>query len=339
MVIQGKLYEGADLADRQERVRRTNDMSTSKTVLFYRDFQVFSGGHLKVWDYYQHLVLSGVFRPKIFFSEQTAWTPDNPWFGLSGETEEFWIPEQADILFLAGLDWLMIERRALPSSTPIINLIQGVCHADPNDRRYQFLSQRAIRICVSEQVAMCLRATKRVNGPIYTIPNGLDLGRMPLARPHPQRDISVLIAGLKNRPLAEYLAVSLAQRGIRAELLLGAMPREAFLDRLSRANIVVLLPHEQEGFFLPALEAMALEALVVCPDCVGNRSFCLNGVNSFRPCYDPERILHATLRAAELSDREADDYRRAGLQTAAEHDLMRERGMFLEIMENVEQIW
>ena len=63
------------------------------------------------------------------------------------------------------------------------------------------------------------------------------------------------------------------------------VPRDEFLDAMRRARVTLFLPNEEEGFYLPALEGMALGTIVVCPDCVGNRSFCLPGVNAFRPDY------------------------------------------------------
>jgi glycosyltransferase involved in cell wall biosynthesis len=53
------------------------------------------------------------------------------------------------------------------------------------------------------------------------------------------------------------------------------------LNWINQAKITVFLPYRDiEGFYMPALEGMALGTLVVCPDCIGNRSFCLPGYNS-----------------------------------------------------------
>ena len=54
---------------------------------------------------------------------------------------------------------------------------------------------------------------------------------------------------------------------------------------------------EGEGFYLPALEAMALGSLVICPDCIGNRSFCLPGRNCFRPNYDLNSVIDSVQSA------------------------------------------
>ena len=71
-----------------------------------------------------------------------------------------------------------------------------------------------------------------------------------------------------------------------------------FLRHIQDARITVFLPRATEGFFLPALEGMALGTIVVCPDCIGNRSCCLPGHNDFRPNFvidDVARFAEAAL--------------------------------------------
>ena len=48
---------------------------------------------------------------------------------------------------------------------------------------------------------------------------------------------------------------------------------------MARARVTLYLPNRLEGFYIPALEGMALGTLVVCPDSVGNRSYCRDGEN------------------------------------------------------------
>ena len=55
---------------------------------------------------------------------------------------------------------------------------------------------------------------------------------------------------------------------------------------MSRGRLVVLLPLAEEGFYLPALEAMAMGCVVICPDCVGNRAFCVDEVTALVPDHD-----------------------------------------------------
>lgn len=312
----------------------------TQVVLFYRDFRGFSGGHLKVWHYCQHLEHSPNFRPTIFFSKESIWTPDNPWFTDESQRATVWNPQEADILFLAGTDWLMLAKQGYPPAhVPVVNLIQGVRHADPSDIRFSFLGRKAVRIGVSDEVTRRLYETRQVNGPIFTIPNGLAPEEMPQPAIDEERDIAVFIAGLKNPALAEKLASLLRQYGIVAQLQVCPWPRLQFLETLGRSRVAVLLPHAAEGFYLPALEGMALGALVICPDCIGNRSFCKDRYNCVMPPYSLDGIGQATLKACSAADKERHELLAAARQTVAEHSLLRERERFIEIMENLDQIW
>jgi glycosyltransferase involved in cell wall biosynthesis len=121
--------------------------------------------------------------------------------------------------------------------------------------------------------------------------------------------------------------------------LLDWLPRSEYLQRLCQSTAVVALPRPTEGFYLPALEAMACGAIVICPDCVGNRDFCKDGINCFRPGYDADEILAAIYRAMALSPDEAALMRENGYATVREHSLERERANFLDILHRVDEIW
>lgn len=310
-----------------------------KNVLFYRDFQGLTGGHLKVWHYFQHVTSSKHYQAEIYFTPDSSWL-DNPWSQVKSQCLTEWNSEQTDILFMEGLDW-----QALTSTpkTPVINLIQHVRHTYPHNPRYAFLKQRAIRIGVSPEVTAALEQTPCVNGPIFNNPNGLDNSTFPPILSDNARDIDVLIVGLKEPVLAE----NLAQRArelypqLHTVVLTQLMPRQDFLNELARSKIAIFLPmfEDKEGFYLPALEAMALRTLVICPDCVGNRSFCLPNINCFRPEYQVDALLHSLYCALQLSQVEFRDLLENGNRTVREYTLDRERKVFLNILENIEQIW
>jgi glycosyltransferase involved in cell wall biosynthesis len=311
-----------------------------RTVLFHRDFKGFGGGHLKVWHYYNHVRRHPGHIARILFSRQSVWDESNPWCACRNEVDESRSSVQADLLFLAGRDWLTLgsdERERSP--IPIINLVQAVQHARPDDARYPFLKHRAIRICVSQEVAAAISETGRVNGPVFVIPNGIDLEELPRPVEVSEKDCDVLIVALKQPDLGGRLMASLKGPGWQIELLTANLPRAEFLKQIARARVTVFLPKPAEGFYLPALEGMALGTIVVCPDCVGNRSFCRPGYNCLRPEYAFESIAVAIKTALELSPAEARQIMDRAGQTAAVHDLMREREAFLRVLENVDNLW
>ncbi|MGH8559911.1 MAG: glycosyltransferase [Methylococcales bacterium] len=319
---------------------RPGQGQSKRTVLFFRDFRRFHGGHLKVWHYYQHLKHSENFRPAVYFSEGSLWTEENPWLAERDNIEPGWEPGNADILFLGGNDWRMLDQTGdWNRSMPIVNLIQHVSHGVPTDSRFLYLSRKAIRICVSEQVSECLRATKRVQGPIFTITNGLDPDEMPPPQPHSARDIGVFVAGLKNPQIAGKISEALRGHGLPVEMQSAALPRRVFLTMLNRSKMVVLLPSKTEGFYLPALEAMALGTLTICPDCVGNRAFCVHNINCIMPDYGVVELVKAALTGWSMDQTESHRIVAAGRETAFEHGLISERIKFLEIMNNIDRIW
>jgi glycosyltransferase involved in cell wall biosynthesis len=105
---------------------------------------------------------------------------------------------------------------------------------------------------------------------------------------------------------------------------------------ISRAFATIFLPTEREGFYLPALEGMALGTLVICPDCVGNRGFCLHNENSLMPSYDLNSILSACLNALELLSKGTSlKITNAAYRKFQYHSLKRERDEFLRILNDI----
>ncbi|WP_298607883.1 glycosyltransferase [uncultured Thiothrix sp.] len=312
-----------------------------KKVFFHRDFLRFQGGHLKVWNYFNHLKSTQDYLPEIYFSPSSIHDSNNPWQFTSKLKE--WSPGLADILFLAGLDWqsvlnnkLYVEKR---SKIPVINLIQGLSHADPQDIKYPFLSKRAIRICVSNQVESAISSTGKVNGPIFTIPNGVDLDNLPMPLSSSQKDIELLIVAIKKPQLGHEIEKYLKGKYKVVLTISSLLPRNDFINILNRARLVVCLPHFVEGFYLPALEAMALGCIVICPDCIGNRSFCLDQQTCFLPKYDIGSIIEAIDQVGLLNSQQHKALLENATKQVKIHSLEQEREQFLAIMKNLSNIW
>jgi len=277
------------------------------TVLFHRSYRRFTGGHLKVFDYFNHVLASGAHSPLIRFSQDSVWDDSNPWREQRARVLEPMAEFRPDVLFLDGEDWLFLEASERGySSVPIINLIQHVRHAHPDDPRYEWLGHKAVRLCVSEEVADAIRQTQRVNGPVIVIPNGIDLNCFSAPLQDSIYEADVFIAALKQPELGSQLRERLARPDRQVHFRQWQVPRMEYLNRLRNARVTVFLPNPTEGFYLPALEGMASGTLVVCPDCVGNRSFCRDGLNCFRPDATLESIAAAAETAlAPGLDREA----------------------------------
>jgi hypothetical protein len=254
---------------------------------------------------------------------------------------------------MEGTDWPRLPdawRKKPP--VPVLNLIQHVRHADPANERSAFLPHPAIRICASREIEDALRQTGRVNGPILTNPYGIDLSHLPPPPPAAERPVDILIGALKRPDIGRQLYRKIRNLGGKAfgfvnrefgplnvQLLEKPMLRDEYLKTLGQAKIAVFLPTPTEGFYLPALEAMALGTLVICPDVVGNRSFCLDGVNSCRPPYTVDALAESARRMLRLAPAEQEQWRHKAFEMTKNHELARERTQFQGILRRVDELW
>jgi hypothetical protein len=298
-----------------------------KTVLFHRVFGAFQGGHLKVSDYIHHFNAIEGYTSILYVSPKS--NPFHPWTNYTGLVNEY-DPVKADVLFLAGDDWAALhDFPGIEQTKPVINLIQGFRHLDRESCLYKYLSRKAIRISVSEELTSALASSRACNGPIYTISNCIDTSLLPT--PTESQPLKVFIVGIKQPHLASELNQRLRDRGVHVESIVEQIPRQLFLRKLNEASIVVALPYAVEGFYLPALEAMALGKALICPDCVGNRGFCTNRINCLMPDFDLNQLEIAVLTLL------ADPQFALGLQeqawrTSQRHTLEHERKMFADII-------
>jgi glycosyltransferase involved in cell wall biosynthesis len=243
-------------------------------------------------------------------------------------------PCEHDLLFVDGMDWRTVDQFGLRRDrVPVINLVQNTRHANPGDPRRAWLGRRATRVCVSQEVADAILATGEVNGPVHVIPNGL--APLDALRLDPSaRSVDVFIGGLKDPPLARELAAQLAPRGISVDLACELIPRQAYLSRMAQARVAVLLTIDYEGSFLPALEAMALEVAVVCPDTPGIHGYCRPSETALLTARRADALAASALgllREPALAAR----LRANGRSLAARHTLERERAAFLEVLAGV----
>ena len=306
-----------------------------QTVLFYRDFMRYTGGHQKVFDYFNHIDQHPSFEARIAFSERTVWDESNPWYPDYQSRQVPFEPLKYCLLFMAGRDWLILDE-GVEAARLVINLIQHVRHADPSHLLYRFLNRRAIRIAVSPEVAQAIRETGRVNGPVITIDNGHG---MPDVLRKKEYDFYVL--GNKNPGLAQELAKDLTEHAFRVVCSVQAIPRDRVMENMARSEISVVLPNpkEAEGFFLPALEAMKYSNLAIVPDCVGNRSFCFHEQNCLMPEYDRQSLLQACRAGyALLQDPDLKNViKEHSRTTVARHTLEREREAFYRVLDHLHE--
>lgn len=301
-------------------------------ILFHRDFREYTGGHGKVWDYFNHAIALG-WDARVYLTPDSLRDSSNPWLSMPERIEPAWQPEKADLLFLGGMDWTALPAAFDTGAVPVINLVQHVRHADPGVPLRRFLSRPAWRVCVSRAVADAIVATGEVAGAVRMIPAALNLPSMAPATGAARRE--VFIGAFKNPELGQALQALLQGQGFAVRLSAGWLPRQDFLQELANAHTAVLLPHPTEGFFLPGLEAMALDCAVVMPHCEGNGEYAVDAFNCLMPTSTPQAL---SLAVAQLQDASLHArLRSAGMRTAARHTLAGEREAFAGMLAEMRQ--
>lgn len=316
-----------------------------RRVWFHRQYERLTGGHVKHAQYVAHVRQTPGFAPRLTFSPAPATTPallreqDALWPLCTEEAAADWAPAAADLFFLAGTDWRYMLAKGLDRlPNPKINLLQGIRHAQAGDELRPFLRQPAIRICVSPEVAAAVAATGEANGPLLTIPNGTDLQHRPMDAAR-WRGQAITIVGYKEPALAAALAERLDASGTPHRLFAEFLPRDQFIDALAASAVAVCLPWAEEGFYLPALEAMAAGCLVVTLDCIGNRSVCRHGRNCLVASRDAAALAATIAEALRLSPAARARLLVGAAETARSHSLAAERQRFQAVLRDVDALW
>lgn len=310
------------------------------TMLFFRHFHRFRGGHLKIWDYYQHVLASGRYKARIVFSPQSTWDDSNPWAFDQIEKPTRWVGGMPGAFFLGAYDWDWLPRRYRERSpVPVLNLIQHVDHAKRRGRRYEALRRPAIRICVGKPVADAIQATGQVRGPVHVIQNGVDTTALATFR-QAERTTDLLIVATKNPGLGLRIGQQLSGHAETIQVHAHYLPRRAdFLHILGQAKTTLFLPDRREGFYLPALEAMAMGCVTAIPDVVGSQAFARNGYNCLQPEFTEAGLIAAAKDLLAMGEQERTRLVAAGYDTARLHDLELERSLVIQLLLNVEQQW
>ena len=315
-----------------------------RTVWFYRDNQHMNGANLKHSHYFGHVQQTQGFSPKITFGGEPlneAILSDRPHWPTGGGAR--WEPGCRDVLFLDGVeDWRYLAKCGLESlPNPRINLIQGFLDKYDDSERERYLAQKAIWICVSQEVANEISATGRTKGPIRTIPNGTDLTPAEASTLRSLHRHGVTIVGYKRPKLACALSRRLNEKGIwcPSVYVFAKHSREQFLAWLAKKQVAVCLPFEKEGFYLVALEAMAAGCLVVTLDCIGNRGFCHHGKNCLIAKPRLDSLWSAVKTALDMPNPERERLLQGALDTVAKHSLEAEKKHFQTILPDVDRLW
>lgn len=279
---------------------------TKKHVLFYQHFgieNVVRGAHYKTYDFFHHILANNEFIPMVAFDAESKWFEGLPWykhFSTMPTLEK--LTTKPDIFFLnSGKDWLRILKHInIPSTTPIISPVNHFKAVNPHHPAYSLLSKKAVRICPSPELFEAIKNHPNTNGPCLYVPNGV---HVPPEFQYSKinKEIDVLIIGQKNPIMANQLLGQLSHLDLNVRCLDSWVDKYDFHHNLAKSKISIHLPKKVEAHYIPAIESMMLNSLVIMPNCIGNETYAKHNQNCIITKYDVQSIYGRLKRILDLS--------------------------------------
>lgn len=294
-----------------------------KSISFIRQYHGYTGGHQKVRDYISHFLSFG-WSPSLFLNKSAVTNKDL--FDNIPDVfyQEQYIPENSEIVFLAGMDW----EHYLPQKQggkEVINLIQHVRHADPSQTLFKYLKEPAIRLCVSEAVRDAI--LPHANGPCYAIKMGHTFEPIQY-----QKDWDIYILANKQAELGNELTNWFKAQGYRVLLHTSTQEHRQVIEAMAFSRLTIALPHKTEGFYLPGIEAMYYSNMAVVPHCVANKEYYSRYSNLMIPNFSFDSIRLAALSALKKSQQNNIIRRYIGKRIAASYSLQNERKQLASVL-------
>ncbi len=268
-----------------------------RSMLFVMPTSKIGGGNVKIIHYLSHARSLGL-RVGLWVtqdSDPVDWPPQaiSDIHIKTPTTLEDW----DTIFFTWAPDWPQIYQR-LSRPVPeqyIIHIIQHIRHINPdfiNGYALHLLQTKSFsRICVSPEVSEAIIPYIRSSTILKTIPNVIDTRIFHKKKywSPPSRPLKVLYANWKNtfgNQIRDHWQSTYKTKTITFESIDSPLSQQEFARQMRTSDIFIGTPNATEGFYLAPLEAMASEVAVICPDVVGNRSFCLKDITCLMPAYN-----------------------------------------------------
>lgn len=214
-------------------------------------------------------------------------------------------------------------------SEQVIHLIQGTRHGNPhwnNGINFRLLHRRYVRIVVSDQVRTAIETHVNPQLPLHTVLEGHDVDYFALDRTSaPPRDHHVVLYTTWKSDLGDRVAELLSTDETQFVAIRDPLGWPALRARYHSADIFLGAPGPEEGFYLPGLEAMAAQCVVVMALVGGNRAYAIDGHNMVACTYDDAEAHADAIRALAGDPERRWHLVTAGTATTLDHRLERER--------------
>lgn len=315
-----------------------------KKILFYQHFGkkgVVRGAHHKTFDFFHHIKSFVDFEPYIFFDEDSIWDADIPWFHLYKTMPTLKdLNFEPDILFLnSGKDWIRYsQNRKIEPQTPIVSPVNNFRATKPGHPSFNFLGRKAIRLCPSPELYEAVKNHPNTVGETVYMPNGVGISDKALTFKN-HKTIDVLIVGNKNPSLANQLVNEIKDQNLKVEVIDGWISKKDFQIKLAQSKISIHLPKQVEEHYIPGIEAMMLNSLVIIPDCIGNRSYSINQKTCVMASYDLAGFLTALQYVKSIPVNEFKDIVQCAKKSTHQYSIKIERESLYKALKLSDKMW
>lgn len=307
------------------------------------------GGVIKILDYLHHTLDAG-------FSRAVAWGPPLPGAEAPIRHHAAWVRAHQDQriefrllkdLALPRSPWVLfsepsqhpdIEQATPTGSDPrrTIHLVQNTRHSNPEWHLgfpYLLLHRPITRIHVTHEVAEAIAPVANTHLPSWTIVEGHGWEYF-RALHDPEREGPLRVgyttwkSDLGDRVAAEFVD----DDRVAFDALRGPATWADIRDLYHRSDVWLSAPGPEEGFYLPGLEAMAADLVVISALVGGNRAYLEPDGNCLAPPFE-DHVAHADAIRSLLTDPTLSPrLRTAGRATLERHTLEREGREFAAVV-------
>jgi hypothetical protein len=315
-----------------------------KTVLFYQHFGkkgVVRGAHHKTFDFFNHIKSFADYKPLIYFDEDSIWDENLPWFNCFDIMPTLKdLKVKPDILFLnSGKDWIKYsEHKTISDTTPIISPVNNFRAVNPGHRSYEFLSRKAIRLCPSKELYDATNDHPDVNGKTIYLPNGVGIFEEAENLKNDKK-YDILIVGNKNPIMARELLSEIKHLNVNIEVIDSWISKKEFQIKLAQSHMSVHLPKKIEEHYIPGVEAMMLDSLVIIPDCIGNRSYSKHNETCYISEYNIESMAKTIYSMIDISENLKKQLLKNAKKESKLFTLENERDVILRALKMTTKMW
>lgn len=243
------------------------------------------------------------------------------------------LPTQYPLAGARRPEWLSPER--------VIHIVQNVRHANPawlDGYGLRLLGRPMARIATNDVVLDAIRPYLNHRSLTRVIPLGHQLGYFAGApRGELHRPIRVAYTTWKS-DIGDRVARRLRGRRFAFRAIRHPVGWPRLRELYAWCDVFLAAPNPQEGFYMPAFEAMEAGAIVIIPDAGGNRAYCRFGENCVHAELDDAPSYVAAIeRVARMGSDELEAMRERARAELGRFTLEREAAGFRDFMAELEE--